>query len=86
MFAKSEILEDKTHAALEVSSIRTVVIIAEGVPISDVRRLISRARQVSGLAVSTSHLLMVSQLGKVIIGPATVGGIQAGAFKIGAFH
>ena len=44
-----------------------VVIIAEGVPISEVRKLLAASKR----------------LGKVIIGPATVGGIQAGAFKIG---
>lgn len=53
--------------ALEMDNIKTVVIIAEGVPISDVRRLIASAKA----------------KGKVIIGPATVGGIQAGSFKIG---
>merc|ERR1712137_469069 len=52
--------------ALQLDSIRVVVIIAEGVPISDARRLIAMAKK----------------LGKVVIGPATVGGIQAGAFKI----
>jgi ATP citrate (pro-S)-lyase len=44
-----------------------VAVIAEGVPISDARKLIAQAKK----------------LGKVIIGPATVGGIQAGAFKLG---
>eukprot|EP00741_Cyanophora_paradoxa_P004804 tig00000829_g4661.t1 len=53
--------------ALEIPSIRVVVIIAEGVPEADVKKLI---------AVSKKK-------GKIIIGPATVGGVQAGAFKIG---
>eukprot|EP01095_Lingulamoeba_sp_RSL-Kostka_P007040 TRINITY_DN221_c3_g1_i1.p1 TRINITY_DN221_c3_g1~~TRINITY_DN221_c3_g1_i1.p1 ORF type:complete len:634 (-),score=258.90 TRINITY_DN221_c3_g1_i1:96-1997(-) len=53
--------------ALEQASIRTVVIIAEGVPVGDARRLIAKSRK----------------LNKVVIGPATVGGIQAGSFKIG---
>lgn len=53
--------------ALECETIRVVVIIAEGIPESQVRKLISRSKK----------------LGKVIIGPATVGGVQAGAFKIG---
>jgi len=52
--------------ALQLPTIRVVVIIAEGVPISDARRLIALAKK----------------LNKVVIGPATVGGIQAGAFKI----
>jgi len=53
--------------ALRQPTIRVVAIIAEGVPERDARDLIAYA----------------SQNSKVIIGPATVGGIQAGAFKIG---
>ena len=48
-------------------SIRVVAVIAEGVPEKDTRTLIAYARKHD----------------KVIIGPATVGGIQAGSFKIG---
>ncbi|ONM31626.1 ATP-citrate synthase beta chain protein 2 [Zea mays] len=54
-------------SALKQPTIRVVAIIAEGVPESDAKQLISYARANN----------------KVIIGPATVGGIQAGAFKIG---
>eukprot|EP01104_Vermistella_antarctica_P002422 TRINITY_DN12665_c0_g1_i1.p1 TRINITY_DN12665_c0_g1~~TRINITY_DN12665_c0_g1_i1.p1 ORF type:complete len:619 (+),score=195.06 TRINITY_DN12665_c0_g1_i1:134-1990(+) len=53
--------------ALQYPSIKTVVIIAEGVPERDVRHLIHVAKD----------------LKKTIIGASTVGGIQAGAFKIG---
>lgn len=53
--------------ALEAETIRTVAIIAEGIPERDARRLAAVAKQ--------KH--------KWIIGPATVGGIVAGAFKIG---
>jgi ATP citrate (pro-S)-lyase len=53
--------------ALDCPTIKCVVIIAEGVPESQVRHMIAKA----------------NKLGKVIIGPATVGGLQAGAFKIG---
>lgn len=53
--------------ALDCPSIKCVVIIAEGVPESQVRHMIAKAKK----------------LDKVIIGPATVGGLQAGAFKIG---
>jgi len=53
--------------ALRTPSIRTIVIVAEGVPERQVKKLIFEARK----------------CGKMIIGPATVGGIQAGAFKIG---
>nr|CAD1833215.1 unnamed protein product [Ananas comosus var. bracteatus] len=54
-------------SALKQPTIRVVAIIAEGVPESDAKQLIAYARANN----------------KVIIGPATVGGIQAGAFKIG---
>lgn len=53
--------------ALKQATIRTVAIIAEGVPERDTKHLIAYARANN----------------KVIIGPATVGGVQAGAFKIG---
>jgi len=53
--------------ALESDTIRTVVIIAEGVPERQSRHLIKIAEEKN----------------KKIIGPATVGGIKAGAFKIG---
>jgi len=55
-----------TKKALECDSIRTAVIIAEGVPEKDIKLLTKFAHDNN----------------KVIIGPATVGGIQAGAFKI----
>ncbi|MCX5825026.1 MAG: ATP citrate synthase [Deltaproteobacteria bacterium] len=54
-------------AALDIETIRVVVIIAEGVPERHSRELAALARQ----------------RGKWIIGPATVGGIKAGAFRIG---
>ncbi|KAF3597290.1 hypothetical protein DY000_02025797 [Brassica cretica] len=54
-------------AALKQPTIKVVAIIAEGVPESDTKQLIAYARANN----------------KVVIGPATVGGIQAGAFKIG---
>lgn len=53
--------------ALMLESIRTVVIIAEGIPERHTRKLASLSRK----------------LGKWIIGPATVGGIVPGKFKIG---
>jgi ATP citrate (pro-S)-lyase len=53
--------------ALKQPTIRVVAIIAEGVPEKDAKTLISYAKD----------------NGKIIIGPATVGGVQAGAFKIG---
>ncbi len=53
--------------ALESDTIRTVAIIAEGIPEHRTKELIHIARQRD----------------KWIIGPATVGGIAAGAFRIG---
>jgi len=53
--------------ALESDTIRTVAIIAEGIPERRTRELVRIAQQ----------------RGKWIIGPATVGGIAAGAFRIG---
>ncbi len=53
--------------ALNAETIKTVAIIAEGIPER-------RSREIGKLA---------EEKGKTIIGPATVGGIQAGAFKIG---
>lgn len=56
-----------TIEALNEKTIRTIVIIAEGVPER-------RTRELTALAKKKE---------KIIIGPATVGGIKAGAFKIG---
>jgi len=56
-----------TMEALEQPTIKTVAVIAEGVPERNARILRKRALE----------------LGKWIIGPATVGGLRAGAFKIG---
>lgn len=53
--------------ALRCPTVRTVAVIAEGVPEREARLLAAEARR----------------LGKWIIGPATVGGLAAGAFKIG---
>ena len=66
-FASFRSAYDTSKEALESEKISVVVIIAEGVP----------ERQ--------SQLLnkVAQERNKVIIGPATVGGIRAGAFKIG---
>ncbi|KAH0671378.1 hypothetical protein KY290_026733 [Solanum tuberosum] len=66
-FASSRSAFASSMSALKQPTIRVVAIIAEGVPESDTKQLIAYAK--------TNN--------KVIIGPATVGGIQAGAFKIG---
>jgi ATP citrate (pro-S)-lyase len=66
-FASFRSAAASSMSALKQPTIRVVAIIAEGVPESDAKQLISYARANN----------------KVIIGPATVGGIQAGAFKIG---
>lgn len=66
-FASFRSAYTSTKEALENEKIRTAVIIAEGVPENEIKELTA----------------MSKKKGKVIIGPATVGGIQAGAFKIG---
>ncbi|KAK4717030.1 hypothetical protein R3W88_015368 [Solanum pinnatisectum] len=66
-FASSRSAFASSMSALKQPTIRVVAIIAEGVPESDTKQLIAYAK--------TNN--------KVIIGPATVGGIQARAFKIG---
>ena len=66
-FASQRSAFDTTMEALETETIRTVAVIAEGVPERQAR-LLSQTAKLKG---------------KWIIGPATVGGIKAGAFKIG---
>ncbi len=65
-FASFRSAYDTSKEALEADTIRVVVIIAEGVPERQSRFLIKIANEKN----------------KIIIGPATVGGIKAGAFKI----
>ncbi|CAI0466978.1 unnamed protein product [Linum tenue] len=66
-FASFRSAAASSMSALKQPTIRVVAIIAEGVPESDTKHLIAYARSNN----------------KVVIGPATVGGIQAGAFRIG---
>jgi len=66
-FASFRSAAQSTDEALSIPTIRTHVIIAEGVPERRMRILAIKAKKMN----------------KVIIGPATVGGIVAGAFKIG---
>ncbi|MBI5001291.1 MAG: ATP citrate synthase [Euryarchaeota archaeon] len=66
-FASFRSAYSSTKEAFAIPQIRTVVIIAEGVPERRMKELTAEARK----------------LRKNIIGPATVGGVVAGAFKIG---
>jgi succinyl-CoA synthetase alpha subunit len=66
-FASHRSAFDTSMEALAQPSIKTVAVIAEGVPERQSRIMSATARK----------------LGKVIIGPATVGGMAAGAFRIG---
>ncbi len=66
-FASFRSAYDVTMQALSIPTIRTVVVIAEGIPERFARKMNVHAKE----------------LGKWIIGPATVGGIMPGAFKIG---
>lgn len=66
-FASQRSAFDTTMEAIAEPSIRTVAVIAEGVPERHARIMAAEARRT----------------GTWIIGPATVGGLAAGAFKIG---
>ena len=66
-FASLRSAYESTLETLEYKQIRTIAIIAEGIPENMTRKMIKKARE----------------LGVTIIGPATVGGIKPGAFKIG---
>jgi succinyl-CoA synthetase alpha subunit/citrate synthase len=66
-FASFRSAHDVSIEALNYPTIKTIVIIAEGLPERQTRELIALRKK----------------LGKWIIGPATVGGFVAGAFKIG---
>jgi ATP citrate (pro-S)-lyase len=66
-FASFRSAAPSTEEALSIPQIRTVVIIAEGVPERRMKLVTAKAKA----------------LGKIIIGPATVGGVKAGSFKIG---
>ena len=66
-FASFRSAAPSTEEALAIPQLRTIVIIAEGVPERRMKMVTAKAKA----------------LGKVIIGPATVGGIKAGCFKIG---
>ncbi len=66
-FASERSCAASTMEALETETIRIVIMIAEGVPQRDVRKIAQIAKQKN----------------KWVIGPATVGGIKPGAFKIG---
>ncbi|KAJ2156132.1 ATP citrate lyase subunit 1 [Coemansia sp. RSA 552] len=66
-FASCRSVFDSTREMLSYPQIRTVAIIAEGVPERHTRKLISLSQKAN----------------VTIIGPATVGGIKPGCFKIG---
>ncbi len=66
-FASFRSAAASTMEALDLPQIRAVAVIAEGIPERRSKLMAAKARA----------------LGKTIIGPATVGGIKAGCFKIG---
>lgn len=66
-FASSRSAYSSTMELLEYPQFRTIAIIAEGVPERRAREILYKAKQ----------------KGVTIIGPATVGGIKPGCFKIG---
>lgn len=66
-FASLRSAYDSTVETLQFPQIRTIAIIAEGIPENMTRKII----------------LMAQQKNVTIIGPATVGGVKPGCFKIG---
>ncbi len=66
-FASQRSAYDVTVEALEIPTLRTIAVIAEGIPERQSRRMAALAKAKD----------------KWIIGPATVGGVKAGGFKIG---
>lgn len=66
-FASERSSGPRTMGALETDTIRTIIMIAEGVPERDTRKIAKLAKEKD----------------KWVIGPATVGGIKPGSFKIG---
>jgi len=66
-FASFRSAAPSSEEAIAIPQLRTIIIIAEGVPERRMKMVTAKAKV----------------LGKVIIGPATVGGIKAGCFKIG---
>ncbi|MCK4758095.1 MAG: ATP citrate synthase [Thermoplasmata archaeon] len=66
-FASFRSAPQSVEEAFAIKQLRTIVIIAEGIPERRMKELNAKAKK----------------LDRVLIGPATVGGIQAGAFKIG---
>jgi len=66
-FASLRSAEESTIEALQYNQIRTIAIIAEGIPENTTRKLNKLAQEKN----------------VVIVGPATVGGIKPGCFKIG---
>uniref|UniRef100_A0A8C1Z4K4 ATP-citrate synthase n=1 Tax=Cyprinus carpio TaxID=7962 RepID=A0A8C1Z4K4_CYPCA len=66
-FASLRSAYDSTIETMQYAQIRTIAIIAEGIPEALTRKIIK----------------MAEEKGVTIIGPATVGGIKPGCFKIG---
>merc|ERR1719248_507480 len=66
-FASFRSVYESTLEAMDCPQLKTIAIIAEGVPEQQTRKLVKRA----------------ASLGVGIIGPATVGGITPGKFRIG---
>ena len=68
-FASLRSAYDSTIEAMNFPQIRSIAIIAEGIPEN-----------------MTRHLITIADEKKVnIIGPATVGGIKPGCFKVGSW-
>ncbi|TRY79451.1 hypothetical protein TCAL_07559 [Tigriopus californicus] len=78
-FASLRSAYDSTLEAMEYPQIRTIAIIAEGIPENMTRKLI-KAANAKSVNIIVKYIIDAQSQS---IGPATVGGIKPGCFKIG---
>uniref|UniRef100_A0A0R3RQL5 ATP-citrate synthase n=1 Tax=Elaeophora elaphi TaxID=1147741 RepID=A0A0R3RQL5_9BILA len=77
-FASLRSVYATVREALDFPQIRVVAIIAEGMPENQTRQLIK-----ANMILICRTLQLADEKGVTLIGPATVGGIKPGCFKIG---
>ncbi len=84
-FASFRSAYPSSKEALALPSLRTIVIVAEGMPERQAKELIAIAQQQNTIQqnIAQQQAHQQPQHHKTIIGPATVGGIIAGKFRIG---
>jgi ATP citrate (pro-S)-lyase len=82
-FASMRSVFDTVLQALQLPQIKVIAIIAEGVPENQTRKLIKVPCYRSAHHFTLITHQVAREKGIIIIGPATVGGIKPGCFKIG---